>query len=157
MDKGALLSAFVQYLVPVLATALASGLSWLLAQAGLWLKAKASTSKTAAALGQLAFLAEIVVADIEAHERPLLKELTSDGKLSKEDGQRLLELAVTRLKTLAKERGFDEAKRLLETFSPAVESLLSGLIEKAVAGLPKASPEPVAVPVATEETALARP
>lgn len=140
MDKSTLLSVFVQYLLPVFATALAGGLSWVLGLAGLWLKTKATQSKLASALAQITFIVETVVARVEAAERPLVKEFTADGHISKAEGKRLMDLAVSETMAVAKERGFEEARKLLETFSPAVEAMLRGIIERALLNLPNSKP-----------------
>lgn len=133
--RSQLLEIFVQYLLPPLATLVASGIAWALAQGGRLLKTKTDASKTALALAQLAYLAEIVVADIEAHEREALKAASADGKISPEEGRRLLTIAKERIIGLAKERGFDEARKLLEAMAPSITPFLTGIVERAVAGL----------------------
>lgn len=133
--RSELLEIFVKYLLPPLATLIATGVAWALGQLALLLKSKTEASKTSLALAQLAYLAEVVVADIEAHEREALKAASADGKISPEEGAKLLAIAKQRIIELAKERGFSEAQKLLEVMSPAVSTLLSGLVEKAVAGL----------------------
>lgn len=141
--RSELLEIFVKYLVPPLATLLASGGAWALGQLALWLKAKGNATKTQLALMQLAFLAELVVTDIEAAERSLIKEVTADGHIKPEEATRLKALAVERLKALAKERGFSEAQKLLEAMTPSITPFLSGIVERAVAALPKPATLPV--------------
>lgn len=143
--RSQLLAVFVQYVVPPLATLVASGLVWALGQLGLWLKSKTSATRSAAGLAQLAYLAEIVVADIEATARPLVQEIAADGHISSTEGERLKKMAMERMVELAKQRGLDEARKLLEAMAPAVVPFLSGLVEKAVAGLPKTAPTPTSV------------
>lgn len=138
--RSELLEIFVKYVVPPLATLIATGAAWCLGQLASLLTTRAKATKTSVGLAQLAYLAEIVVADIEAHERETLKASSADGSISKEEGARLLAIAKERVISLAKERGFDEAQKLLELMAPAVANLLSGIIERAVAGLPQSAP-----------------
>lgn len=140
--RSELLEIFVKYLLPPLATLVASGGAWALGQLALWLRSKNEVTKTHLALTQLAFLAEIVVADIEATLRPMVKDLTEDGHITPEEGAKLKAAAMERLVTLAKERGFSEAQKLLEAMAPSIAPFLSGIVERAVALLPK----PVVLP-----------
>lgn len=141
--RSELLEIFVKYVLPPLATLIASGAAWCLAQLGLILTTRAKATKTSIGLAQLAYLAEVVVADIEAHERDAIKESAVDGRITKEEGTRLLTIAKERIIALAKERGFSEAQKLIEVMAPTISTLLSGIVERAVAGLPK----PTAIPV----------
>jgi hypothetical protein len=135
--RSELLDIFVKYIVPPLATLVASGGAWALGQLALWLKSKTDASKTMLALSQLAYLAELVVADVEATLRPLVKEFSADGQMAPEEAAKLKAAAVERLKALAKERGFLEAQKLLEAMAPSLAPFLSGIVERAVAALPR--------------------
>lgn len=135
--RSELLEIFVKYIVPPLGTLIATGGAWALGQLALWLKSKNNATKTQLALMQLAFLAEIVVTDIEATMRPLIKEVTDDGHIKPEEAERLKKIAMDRLVALAKERGFSEAQKLLEAMAPSITPFLSGIVERAVAALPK--------------------
>lgn len=148
MEKSALLEIFVKYIVPSLATLMASGAAWALGHLALWLKSKTQATKTQLALVQLAYLAELVVVDIEATIRPTLKSVAEDGHLSKEDAEKIKAIAVERLFALAKERGFVEAQKLLESMAPSAATFLSGLVERAVAKLPASSGSVPAAPAA---------
>ncbi|MGH8525244.1 MAG: hypothetical protein ACREXY_13865 [Gammaproteobacteria bacterium] len=132
MEKSALLGLFVQYILPVLATAIASGLTWVLAQLALKIQAEWSQSKWGAAMTQLALLAKSAVAEVEATLRPLIKEAAADGSISKEEAEKLKKAAIDKLVEMAKVQGFEEARKLLETLAPPVLALVGGFIESAV-------------------------
>lgn len=141
------IKTLVKVAVPALITLTVGGLAWILRQVAQYFATVWETkhAKWAAGMNQLMVLAELVVVDIEAHERSVIKEATVDGKISKEEAARLFALAKERIIALAKERGFAEAQKLLGTMAPDAASLLSGIIERAVATLPKNSPAPKTV------------
>jgi hypothetical protein len=147
METSKLFELVVQYLAPVILTAAASALTWLFAQLALKAQAQWQQSKWGAAVSQLALLAKLAVAEVEATLRPLLKEATADGKLTKEEAEKLKAAALAKLIEMAKTHGFEEARKLLETLAPPVVALLSGFIESAVTAQ-KAPTAVVAVPVA---------
>jgi hypothetical protein len=150
METSKLMELFVQYVAPVLLTAIASGLTWLLTQLALVAKTRFEASKWGAAMDQLALLAKVAVVEVETTLRPLVKEVTADGRVTPEEAAKLKKAAVDKLLEMAKARGFEEAKKLLESTVPAVGTLVSGFVESAVAAqkapltLAVGSPVPVA-------------
>lgn len=138
--KSALTAAFIQYVLPVLITAIAGGLGWVLVQLGLFIKAKWGESKIAMIAVRVEHLAEIVVADIEATLRPKIAAAAADGQLTAEEGADLKKTAMERLKAMLAERGLLELQGVLGIIAPQVDTYLSGAIEKAVAAKPAPSP-----------------
>lgn len=143
--KSALLSAFIQYVLPVLATGLSALLAWVFVQLGKKYGADATGSKKSQVLNHLFTLAQSVVADLEATLKPQLLAATADGVLTPVEVGLLRDSALNRLKFLAGEKGLAEAQFLLGMTGGALEGFLMGLIEKAVDGQPaKAVPAPTA-------------
>lgn len=130
--RSVLLDVFIKYLLPVLATAVAGGLAWLLTQLGLWIRAKWAGTKLALLTARVSELAAMVVADLEASLRPKLAEAAADGKLTPEEAAIIKKAAMDRLKELLQEHGIAEIKEVLGIFAPQVEHFLSGAIEKAL-------------------------
>lgn len=134
--KPAVLSMFVQYVLPVLFSAIAMVGTWALARFAEKLGAEAKTSKTFAVLERLSLMAHAVVADLEVTLKPRLLEATRDGVLTQAEIVMLRSAALERLKQLAGERGLEEARALLGIAAPELERFLTGLLERAVDSLP---------------------
>lgn len=144
MPDSTVIETLVKVAVPALVTLTVGGLAWIARQgaqyfATIW---ETKQAKWAAGMNQLMVLAELVVIDIEANERSAIKEATADGRISKEEGGRLFTIAKERIIAMAKEKGFSEAQKLLGVMAPDASSLLSGIIERAVATLPTSAPTP---------------
>jgi hypothetical protein len=135
----ALYEAFVKFILPVLATGLGGLLVILFAAAGDWCRARAKESKLAAVGAQVAMLADLVVADIEATLRPKLALAAEDGQLTSAEAAELKQVAMDRLKQLLAEKGLASVKGVFGILAPQVELFLSGAIERAVARLPEPS------------------
>jgi hypothetical protein len=140
--QSTLLSLFIQYLLPILFSALATLSAWALAQLAKKLGAQAAHSKAAAIAARLTHLAETIVADLEATLKPELAKATADGKLDKAEILRLRDVALQRLKALAGERGLLELQGILGIAAPQVDGYLQGILERAVDQLPS-KPAPV--------------
>lgn len=131
---------FMQYLLPPILTALGVGAAWVLTQLGLWISAKWGESKLAQATMRVTHFASVIVADIEATVRPEIQKALADGELSAEEGKRLKETAMARLKEMLAKEGLAELKGVVGVFAPTLESYLSGVIERAVSALPGREP-----------------
>lgn len=133
---------FIQYILPVLFSALATLLGWVFVQLGRRLSAQAGESKLAAAFAQLAHWGDVVVADLEATLRPELGKAAADGKLTKEEIAQLRAVALARLKALAGS-GLSGILGNLGVAGDQTENYLSGVIERAVDRLPASPSRPI--------------
>lgn len=124
---------FLQYVVPILVSLVVSGVLWLLFQGGKLLAVRAKESKFFAVAAQVAHLAEIVVAEVDAVVRPKLVAALADGKVTQAEAEELKKVALAKLKELLAQRGMKELKGVIGIFMPSVDTYLSGAIEKAVA------------------------
>lgn len=135
---AAVLELFLKYLLPPLLTGLGALLGLALKNLGSKLAADAANSKIAAVGSKLTLFIESVVADLEGTVKPALIEASADGVITAEEGAALKALAMTRVKVLLSEKGMGELSSVLGVAGPAIESLISGLIEKFVANAAKA-------------------
>lgn len=135
--KSALLTLFIAHVAPVLFTGLAMLLGWVLTQLGRKLGAQAGESKLAAVGTRFTLFAQAVVADLEATLKPELAKATADGELTQAEIAHLRTIALARLKALAGEKGLGELQAVIGIAAPQVDAFLSGLIERAVATLPR--------------------
>lgn len=133
--KSALLSLFVQHVLPILATGIGLLGAWALAKLAQKLDSDGKGSKVARLGAWAAHLASTVVADLEVTLRPKLKASTADGKLTPEEVKQLRDEALARLKALAGEKGLEELRKALGIAAPELDKYLLGLLEKAVGGL----------------------
>ena len=125
-----MLQAFLKYILPELLTGLSALLGLALHRLGAKLAADAATSKIAAVGSKLELFVESVVTDLEATVKPRLLEAAADGEISIEEGIALKALCIERVKVLLSEKGLSELTAVLGVAGPAIDSLLSGLIEK---------------------------
>ena len=141
--KGALLQAFVQYVVPVLFTGLAGLIGWALVALRRRLEAQAGESRLAKVGLAATTVIDSVVADLEVSLKPELAEATKDGELTKAEIEHLRRVALERVKRTLGEKGLSELAGVLGIAGGAVDQLLQGLIERSVArvGEPAASPQ----------------
>lgn len=130
--KSTLLELFIQYVLPILATAAFGGLVWLLVQLSRWFAAKGATNRFFLVTERVAHLASVIVADIDATMRPKLKSAAEDGKISPDEAAELKKAALDALKKSLSERGLTQLQGVLDVFGGPVETYLSGAIERAV-------------------------
>lgn len=140
--KLSLMEMVVKYLAPPLLSALGSLLVWVFWKLGQKLDAQASMSKLSAVGARISHLAESVAHELEATLKPELLKATEDGKLTTDEITKLRETALARLRQMIGEKGLGEVVGVLGIVLPSVNTYLSGVIEKAVAGLPKEPPSP---------------
>lgn len=131
---------FVEYALPLLATALTSLLALALKALVTWLNSKAEGSKLAAVAAKVAHFSELVVTDLEHTVKPELEKALADGKLTDEEKEGLKALALERLKALLADSGMKELKGVMGILTPQLELYLSGAIEKALVGVKTQSP-----------------
>ncbi len=136
-----------QYVLPPVLTALGLGAAWCLTQLGLFISAKWKGQKAAEAVSRVTHFASVIVADLEGTMRPEVQKAMADGHLSPEEGKRLKEVAMARLKQMLAEQGMAELTGLVGVFAPTLEGYLSGLIERAVANQPSRLTGAVAMPL----------
>ena len=134
--KSALLSAFLQYVIPVLATALFLVLKWALLKWSQKLATEDQTTKAVQYWGKLNAIAQTVVLDVEKTVKPALLEATKDGELSKDDYAKLKQSALDALKLYMGESAGKDITGLLGIAAPDVEKFLGGVIESAVSKVP---------------------
>lgn len=125
-----MLEMFLKYLLPPLLTGLGALLGLALKNLGAKLSADAASSKIAAVGSKLELFIESVVTDLEATVKPALLAAASDGVITVEEGTALKDLCMSRVKALLSEKGLSELTSVLGIAGPAIDSLLSGLIEK---------------------------
>lgn len=135
--QSTLMSLFLQYLAPVLFSALATALTWALAKLAAKWGAQGKEAKLAATGAWAAHLASTVVADLEATVVAEFKAAAADGVLTKAEIARIRETALGRLKALMGEHGLEQLRKALGIWAPELDKYLLGLLEKSVALLPK--------------------
>lgn len=145
--KGALIEAFVKYVVPVLFTGLATILGIGFAKLFKLVDAKAGESKIAMVGAKVLHLGEVAVKDLEATLKPMLAEACKDGVLTRAEFQTLREAGIGRLKMLLGDAGIKELGDVLGIFGDmALHAYLGGVVEKQVAAIqsevPPADPLP---------------
>lgn len=146
--KGALVEAFVKYLVPVLFTGLATVLGLVFVKLAALLDAKKGESKIAAIGAKALHLAEVSVKDLEATLKPKLKEACADGVLTAAEFQLLREAGIGRLKVLLGEAGIKELGDVLGIVGEmALHAYLGGVVEKQVADIKSEVAPAVPLPV----------
>lgn len=128
-----MLELFLKYLLPPLLTGLGALLGLALKNLGAKLAADAANSKIAAVGSKLTMFIESAVADLENTVKPQLIAASADGVITAEEGASLKSLAMTRVKVLLSEKGMGELSSVLGIAAPAIESLISGMIEKFLA------------------------
>lgn len=127
------METFLQYVAPVLVTALFGFLTFALKLLSDKWAAEGKTSKLAAIGGKIAHFCQLVVADLDANLKPQLASYMSDGKITAEERSTLRELALTRVKLLLAKEGLEELSGILGIAASQVDVYLMGAIEKAVA------------------------
>lgn len=134
--KGQVLRLFVQIVVPILFTGLASALTWAFWKIGQKFGVDAGTAKKNQVVSHFLNLGKAVVADLEATLKPELLAATADGVLTPAEITSLRVAALDRLKFLAGEKKLEEAQFVLGMTSGALEVFLQGLLEHIVDGQP---------------------
>ena len=140
--KATLMQLFITHLAPVLFTALATGLMWLMRWATKKLHAQANATKAQAVAAKALHFAEVVTSEIEATLRPMIQEFSRDGKISRDEADRLRSTALELLKSMLGKHGLEELRGVLGIAAPQLDVYLSGLIEKAVSSLPSTHDAP---------------
>lgn len=133
--KSVLMSAFLQYAVPVLATGIMALTTWALKQVADCFKAHAQESKLAAVGGKVTTVVSAIVHDIEADEKVAYEEAAKDGVITAEEGKRLKDLAVQRIMSTLGTTGLAQLKEVMGIGASALPDFLSGLVEKHVAAI----------------------
>lgn len=127
-----LLEFVLKYVAPPLLTAIGALLAWLLGLAVSFLKTKTESSKLAYVGLFLTEAARNVVAEVEATLVPAAKAALEDGKLTKEEGEKIKAQALELLKTKLPPALLLQAKG---SFGPLLDTILGGLLERANAEL----------------------
>lgn len=122
MDKEMLIQLAIAAIAAPLASVALLALGKLLMKLPSIIDAKVGGSLLKAGLLKLNHLAAAVVADLNANLVPEIKALSVDGKITKEEGQKLLKFAVERIKIA----GGKELKQ----FS---DDVIGGVVEQHVA------------------------
>ncbi|MFZ5440445.1 MAG: hypothetical protein ACOZQL_10575 [Myxococcota bacterium] len=131
-------------------------LTTLLSVASVAIRSRTKDARFGSLINQLWVLVQSAVAHAEAEIRPMLQTALADGKLTPEEGAALKAKVIEVLRTTAA----DQLGQLVKAFGlpeGAISTLLSGLVERAVALL-KESPAPSpAVPAPAPAPAPASP
>lgn len=132
-----LLQSLLPALVPVAFTLLAAGTGALFALAKNQI-GKIKSQKLRDLVATAEHFTEVVVTDIEAHERDTLVKDTATGKIPPGEGKVLAQLAVDRVKALLGTEGLADLQQVLGVEGGALGQYLGGLVEKHVANMPAA-------------------
>lgn len=131
LPSGGFSAIFYQYLLPTLLTTIGA----IVTAAGgilvMWLKEKAKSSNTASVFLWVAELARNVVAHVNGGLRADLEAAASDGTITPEEAKMLKAKALELLKQAGGEELISKLK-LAGVVGPAVETFLSGVLERAL-------------------------
>ena len=123
----------------VVSTVVAPGLGFAVTYGVKWLRsvvdgvvARNQHNKGALLLQRLTYIVGTVVTEVEMTLRPHIKSALADGKISKEEGQNLKNIALDKIKSIVKESSLEELKAAMGIFD--IDHLIEGMIETAVAG-----------------------
>ncbi len=95
--------------------------------------AEGKESKGKALAARLLLFTDAVVADLNVHLKDELIAASKDGTIDEDEKAALKEHAMSRVKQMMADKGMAELQEAFNILTPAVDLLLSGLIEKAVA------------------------
>lgn len=98
---------------------------------GVYLDNRQGLTGIAAVGARVGKLALNIVADLEATLRPVLKDVTSDGKLTLEEARRIKGTALNDLKRALGAEGLEQVVQVIGIERPAIDQYLSGEIETA--------------------------
>jgi hypothetical protein len=139
-----LLVSLLPVALPLLATALSTGTLWVAVHVGNYFREKGRTTRVYNALGTLSDLAFAVVQDIEANERAELLRVSGKDALSVEEGFKLKEIALSRLKAVLGEKGPQALRKAVgELLGGDLDVVLSGALERAVSKVAAAQAQPL--------------
>ncbi len=146
-------TALIQYLVVPIAGAvgllIATALGFLVKKLNAGAekdKAEGKSYAVAMAAAKLANFARAAVMHVEAELKPELVAASADGTITAEEGAALKKHALDALKAFAGKEGLAEIGAVLGLAGPVLEQYLSGLIETAVAFIPKPGTAAAQVP-----------
>lgn len=135
--KSALTEAFVKYILPVLATAIAALITALLGMLTMKLKGDAMKAKAEGKntvwldlASRASHLTQLVVTDIQNTLRPMLLTAGKDGKISKEEGEEMRAEAIKRVKAMLGEHGMKELGGFVGDLN--VDQYIGSLVESAL-------------------------
>ncbi len=134
-----IIPALIQYVLPVLVTALIPLIGVAIRALAMKWAAEGKESKGKALAARLLLFTDAVVADLNANLKDQLVAASADGTIDDAERAALKAAAMERIKILLADKGMAEVKEVFNIMAPALDTLLSGLIEKAVAG---AKPSP---------------
>lgn len=130
--NGILLEIFREYILPVLGTAIASLISWLLWQAVAWLKAKVHDASFHCAMEKLARTTEDAV--LEA-QQTTVKTLRKEGAWTRDTALQVRDQVFDVVRRHLGPKGWAELKGCLGTTDQVLEGRVHTMIEAAVAKL----------------------
>lgn len=129
----ALLQQLLPHLVPIAVSGLSILGGWVMVKLKGLIAAKTGESKLGQGMTRLLMYVGASVSRIEARVRPALPEMLADRKLTKEEGAFLFSMAMDEVKAMLGESGLQELQGLLKLGAPALEELITGIIEREVA------------------------
>jgi len=133
--KSQLLFYAVVFLGPILLTAIVGLLVWSQKRLHEKFMEDGKLSPVESIILKVIHFAEMSARDVEATVKPSLKAKAADGKLDAKDYADLQKEGLHRLKASLGQRGLEELKSSLGLGSEALDSYLTGALEKAVAGI----------------------
>jgi len=142
--KSQLIQWAVILLVPILLTGIVALLVWSQKKLHEKFMEDGKLSPIEGVILKVIHFAEMSARDVEATVKPSLKAKSADGKLDAQDYAALQKEGLDRLKASLGERGLQELQGALGLGSAALDSYLTGALEKAVAGIvtkPSANPQ----------------
>ncbi len=129
MTRETLLKAFLEYVLPPLATALGAAAVWAIAKLATWLHSKEQGSKLAQLGAVVVDMSQSIVAELNVTLRPQLAAALADGVLTDVEKAQLKTTAVGILKTKLPV-GLQALAR--QFFGDAVDTWLGGHVERAL-------------------------
>ncbi len=127
--QGAVLTLFLQYILPGLVTVGGPLILWALTALSGFLKAKAGESKVFGVLSVVTEAANSVVAELNVTLKPQLQAALADGVLTDAEKKQLKDSALLVLKTKLPAATLGAAQGM---FGPMLDTWLGGLVERAV-------------------------
>jgi hypothetical protein len=134
--KSALLNAFIEYGLPILATGMFLFLKWALWKWAQKLSTETQTTKAAHLWQKVNGIMMAIVLDLEKTMKPALQDAAKDGSLTRDDGKKLREAALAAFGMYMGAQGKKDITDILGIAVPNLEAFTGNLLESAVARIP---------------------
>lgn len=140
--QSMLLKLFIEYAVPPLFAFIGTALLWLLTKGALFIAAKTKNETLRGIIERVFHSVELAVRDVEQTLKPMVKEFSADGSISKEEANKLKAAALAKVKEYLGVKGIGEIVKVLGIAPEKVDAFLSSHVEAAVNRLKETSGNP---------------